>query len=214
MSRTPQLAEVIREAMNARLADVHTAIPAEVVSYDSTTQTVDVQPLVMRVLRDLDENTELPESLPQIPNVPVCFPRAGNNWITFPIAQGDTVLLVFCESAIGNWRARNAESDPGALIRHDLTDAIAIPGVYASARALTTSATACVFNADTELHLGQLNPPEFVALATKVLNELTAIRTAFNSHIHTSAAAGSPTTSPTIPMAAPGSVAASKVKAL
>jgi phage gp45-like len=62
------------------------------------------------------------------------------------------------------------------------------------------------------LHLGSQNPSDFVALASKVLTELNALVTWANTHVHTSAAPGSPTTAPTIPKSAPSSVASTVVK--
>lgn len=227
MSNTPSFAEVIREALDARIANVHTALPATVVSYDAAAQTVNVQPLVKRVVQDLDEDLELVESLPQIPSVPVAFPRSGDNWITFPVAQGDTGLLVFCERSIDTWRATNRESDPGSVRNHNLSDAVFLPGLSATASAVTTSSTATVVNVASELHLGGLSPAEFVALATKTDNRISAIEsnlnsliTAFNAHMHATAGTGvpsPPTAGVGIPATAltPGSsTAATKVKAV
>lgn len=226
MSRTPTFTEVIRAALDARAANVHTALPASVISYDSAAQTVNVQPLVKRVVQDFEEGLELVESLPQIPNVPVAFPRSGGDWITFPIAAGDTGLLVFCERSIDTWRATNRESDPGSVRMHNLSDAVFLPGLSATAAALTTSATATVINVASALHLGGLNPAEFVALATKVLNELQAfkadldaVKATFDAHVHIlTLTAGTGTAAPpAVPIATPhtpASVAATKVKAV
>jgi hypothetical protein len=64
--------------------------------------------------------------------------------------------------------------------------------------------------------LGDKNPAlgEFVALATKLATELAAIKTAFDAHTHTAPSGGGLTTTPTTPMPTPGSVAATKVKAI
>lgn len=223
MSITRSWAEVIRAAVDARVADIHTALPAQVVSYDASKQTVDVQPLLQRVYRD-DDGTEKSESFPQIPNVPVAFPRAGGYALTFPVAAGDTVLLVFAERALDQWRARDKEVDPGDLRMHDLSDAVAIPGVYASAKALTNAAQTdrAVFGKDGGLQVAvkaaliemgekDAGALDFVALAQKVLTELTNIVNAFNTHTHPHPYG--PTSAPTAPMSTPASVAASKVKA-
>lgn len=55
---------------------------------------------------------------------------------------------------------------------------------------------------------------QFVALAGDVLSELQAVKTAFDTHTHPFVATGaaSPTSAPTAPMPAPGSVASTKVK--
>lgn len=224
---TPTWAEVIREGFNARLAEVHTAMPAKVVAYDAAAQTVDVQPLVKRLVAN-EDGALVAESYPQIPAVPVVFPRAGDNWITFPIAADDVVLLVFCERPLDAWRAADAESDPGDTRMHALGDAVAIPGVYPTARPLTTSSTAMVLTAAGELHLGGLNPAEFVALATKSDNRMSALETkvndlitAFNAHMHATAGTGAPSPPTPVPGSIPAvaltpgtSVAATKAKAV
>lgn len=218
--RQPSLAAVIADALDARLGQVHTSRPGRVVSYDSAKQTIDVQPLVHEVFAD-DEGAEA-ERLPQLRNVPVAFPRAGDNWITFPLAAGDDVLLIFCERSIDAWRATDAEGDPGELRMHALSDAIALPGIAAAARALTTSATAMVINAADELHLGGLDPSEFVALATKTLDAINAVVTgvntlitAYNAHPHgTPMGPSGPPTVPASTLSNATDVAATKVKAV
>jgi phage gp45-like len=65
-----------------------------------------------------------------------------------------------------------------------------------------------------EVRLGSDAASDFVALASLVLDELNAVRAAFNTHIHTNVTAGSGTSGgPGMPMPEPGSVAAGKVKA-
>ncbi len=60
----------------------------------------------------------------------------------------------------------------------------------------------------TELDIGA-SPTSYIALATQTKAALDAIVSAFNSHVHTSAAAGSPTTTPMTPPAIPLSVTVS-----
>jgi phage gp45-like len=70
---------------------------------------------------------------------------------------------------------------------------------------------------DGSVYLGDKDATDFVALASKVMSELATIRTWANSHIHTSAAPGSPTSTTSVagtPLAAANSVAATKVKAV
>lgn len=223
------LADVLISAIRTSQAQVHTALPAKVIKYDAAKQVVDVQPAVKRPIVD-SEGNETVESLPQITNVPVAFPRAGDNWLTFPIAAGDFVLLVFAERSIDSWRVKGEESDPQHLRMHSLADAVAIPGVYPSDKKLTTSSSAVVLNAAQELHLGGVDPDQFVALAQSTKNEISALRdtvnnfiTTFNSHIHTTTATVGPSAvpgviappvSPASPPAPVGDIAATKVKAV
>lgn len=119
-----QFPDAINRAIDARLAGVHTALPGRIESYDYTTQKADVQPLIKKRYRDGTE-----QSLPVITDVPVVWPRAGGASLTFPIQQGDGVLLVFAERGLANWLSLGDEQPPPDFAKHQLTDAIAIPGL-------------------------------------------------------------------------------------
>lgn len=234
-SRTPTLAEVLRTAMRAELGDVHVALPGRVEKYYAAEQKADVKPLLMRGLVTGD-GEDVVEPLPVIPGVPVAFPRAGGFFVSFPVAAGDHVLLVFCERSIDRFAVGNgADTDPVDLRRHSLADAVAYPGFYPFSKSFAAHATDMVMGKDGsarihlkpsgEVHLGQENPAEFVALATKVLNELTTIKgeltartTIFGAHTHSGVTTGTGSSGgPSATYVAPtpaGSVAATKVKAL
>ncbi len=128
MSLEPTWQEIISEAIDSRLLELHTAIPGKVVSYDADTQTAEVTPVVQRAEpREDGGNTLTP--LPSIPNVPVQWPRGGGYALHFPLAADDHVLLVFSEAAIGHWRASGELAPPGDLRRHSLGYPVAIPGI-------------------------------------------------------------------------------------
>ncbi len=124
---TPTLAQVIRAAVQAHAADLRVAIPASVERVDLAKGLVDARPLVKDLVGDAGSLTPL--SMPVITNVPVVWPGAGGFRLTFPIATGDTVLLVFSDRSLDVWLAKGGEVDPGDPRRHALSDAIAIPGL-------------------------------------------------------------------------------------
>jgi hypothetical protein len=235
-SREPSLPSVIAGAVDARLLAVHTSMPARVESYDKDTQTVSVKPMLRGVVPT--DDGEIVESLPVIQNVPVMWPRAGRFFLSFPLAKGDTVLLHFCHSSIDEWRTRGAEVTPADLRKHSLSDAVAYAGLYPNDEALDEVSTEeIVLGEDGGLQLrvgasliklgasdGTL---DFVALAQKVATELQRIQT-YMTLIDTvlrgavlNVVNGSPDPLWTAlqaaitltPYPAPGSVAASKVKA-
>jgi hypothetical protein len=138
ISNTPTFAEVLRVAIDARLADVHTAIPARVETYDAAKQRVSVKPLIRRGYLDEDGQRAV-ESLPVINEVPIVFPGAGGFRVTFPVAPGDTVLLVFSEASIDRWLPRGGDVDPADDRRFSLNDAIAIPGLRSFAAPLASA---------------------------------------------------------------------------
>lgn len=202
----PTLAEIIRRGIEARLLDLHTALPGIVQSYDSTTNTVDVLPAVRRPIETKDAQITH-EDLPIIPGVPVAFPQSAAFTATWPLAKGDGVLIVFCEAAIGNWQLQGTAVDAGDLRRHDLSHAVAIPGISPNTTSLPTSATAAVLEVNspaTTVNVGA-GATEFVVLADKLV-------TAFNTHTHSGVTTGAGVTgTPAAPMVA-ATIAATKLK--
>jgi hypothetical protein len=123
---TPTLAEAIRTGIRASLVDLYTAMPGQVESYNATTNLANVQPVFKRKY----EKDEEVVNLPVINNVPVAFPRAGQAGITFPLKSGDNVLLVFSQRSLESWKTVGGLVEPNDPRTHDISDAIAIPGVY------------------------------------------------------------------------------------
>lgn len=111
--------------MDARLAGLFTCMPGVVQSYDSATQSVDVQPAVRSRYED-ETGATVVEPLPVIPLVPVVFPGGGGYRVTFPIQKGDTCLLVFANCSIDRWLRAGGVVDPQDDRRHTLNDAFAI----------------------------------------------------------------------------------------
>lgn len=181
---TPDLAEVIRRAVERGTARIHTSIPGRVLSYDAGSQTATVQPVIRSRFRDADGEilTYLP---PQIANVPVAFPSGGGCSITWPLNSGDPVLLVFAERSTDEWRSRKGnDHEPTDPRRFDLSDAIAIPGVRSPADPLpsdATHATDAVIRGS--LRLGSANASDFVALANEVRSALVALKNAIDTAV-------------------------------
>lgn len=127
-------------AIRSKTTDLHVAMPAKVTSYDASAQTVDVIPCLNRHLPD-GQGGFVSEALPKLADIPVCFPRGGGFFCSFPIAPGDYVLLVFAERNIAMWRSTGNQGDPGDVGTHTLDGAIAIPGVYPDANALSDASS-------------------------------------------------------------------------
>lgn len=180
---TPTLAEVIAGAVGARLAELNVAIPASVQSYDRATQKASVKPLIRSVLTDSD-GTRVAEGRPIINDVPVVFPGAGAYSITFPLAAGDTVLLVFSQASLDKWLSSGGEVDPLDPRRFALSDAIAIPGLRPfSAPVEGTDDTAMVIQSGGEIHAGGTQQ-----LALK--SDVDALRLVLNAHVHSGVTTG------------------------
>lgn len=139
MTITPTDAELIFEAIESALIDVHVALPAQVQSYDVVTQTVEVQLQVKRMLPKLDGQF-VTESLPVIQNVPVEFMRTKAFAITLPIQTGDYGFVVFSEMSIDQWRSKGIETSAGDIGRHTLTGGVFRPGLNPNADKLSDAA--------------------------------------------------------------------------
>lgn len=119
------LDDLISRYIDNSLIDTHTALPGVIDSFDPETQIAKVQPLIKRVLID-----NIEKDLPVLINVPVVFQRAGGFNITFPVQQGDECLILFSERAIDTWLQSGGIQKPLDRRKHDLTDAIALLGLY------------------------------------------------------------------------------------
>lgn len=135
MAETPTWAEVIRLAIDSRLSDVHVALPGRIESYDAATQTADIKPLIKRVIRRAN-GEPVEEELPVIPGTPVVFPGAGGFFLSFPVAVGDTGLVIFCERNLDRWRETGRDVNPGDQSCHPLSGATFHPGLRASSAKL------------------------------------------------------------------------------
>lgn len=115
----------LRLIFEALLGGVHTAFPARVESYDAATMRAEVQPCLMRKYYDSD-----PSNLPKITDVPIHFFSGGGFTITVPIAAGDYVLCICSERSLEQWLTKGGIVDPLDPRKFDLTDAVAIPGLF------------------------------------------------------------------------------------
>lgn len=143
------LGELLELAAASKMLDVHTSIPARVVNYDHTKQTVTLQILVNRMVPD-GNGGFVSEPFPQLLDVPVRFPRCRQFTITFPLVAGDCGRLVFSERSIAAWRTTGSQCDPGDLDMHGLDGATFDPGLDDDAHpAASHSATDMFVGSDT-----------------------------------------------------------------
>jgi hypothetical protein len=115
----------IGEIIESRLADLHTSMPGQIMSFDSATQTATIQPCLQRKYQGEDDAV----NLPSIEDVPVHFVGSGDYWITTPVEVDSFVWLVFSERAIDKWLDLGGVVDPAKSRKFDLSDCFAIAGV-------------------------------------------------------------------------------------
>lgn len=137
---TPEWAELLQVAVDNALLDAHTAMPGQIVSVyadaSSRGQLVDVRPCLRHALAtDADPDATAPfveEDLPILARIPVAYPQGAGFAITWPLAVGDFVLLVFAERSIRYWLAtaiktHRITSSCDDIDAHTLDGAIALP---------------------------------------------------------------------------------------
>ncbi len=124
MTSPNTLADAIRQSVLYQLNNVHTALPASIISYDYTVQKATVQPLLNKYWTDGTDTPYLP-----LENVPVIFPRAGGASLTFPVVEGDTCLLLFIERSMDRWLQQGGQVTTKDSRKFDLSDAVAIMGL-------------------------------------------------------------------------------------
>jgi len=195
----PALEHVINDAIAAAFGPKRTMIPARVVSYDSTKQTITAQ-IVVRSFY-LDEDNVMFSYLPKpIANIPVLFPAGDGFSITWPLAKDDAVTLVFADRSVDEWKhSGGADNTPQDMRRWNMSDAFALPGAQAPASPLPAGAVddaALVLRAPM-VKVGDSTATQFVALSPAVQSFIAAFITAtFNTHIHSDPLSG--TTGPPV----------------
>lgn len=122
--RSPDLVQIIKNAIQSELANLWTALPCEVVSYDSEAVTIEAQPLIKIPITLPTGEIETIE-LPMLLDVPVMFPCAGGFTITHPIKAGDECYVSFADRSIDVWWQSGGIQNPFDTRKHDLSDGFA-----------------------------------------------------------------------------------------
>lgn len=125
--RRTDLEEAMRAVIGGSLSEVWTAMPAIVQSFDSAKQTCVVQ-IAIKSLTLSKKGDRSWVALKPITDVPVIFPRCGNFVLTFPLVQGDEVLVVFSSRCKASWQQNGGVQTQYEFRMHDLSDGFAIPG--------------------------------------------------------------------------------------
>lgn len=128
------LMDIFRTQFKIDMADIHTAMPCKIVNVyqDNQSQKVDVIPSTNNLLKD---GTGEPGM--QILGIPVIFPGSQATLISFPINVGDTVLCVFAQRSMDNFKIGSGEPTTANDYRKfSDQDAVAIPGLFPFGKSL------------------------------------------------------------------------------
>ena len=128
-TENPSDAELITLGINSFAQRMFKAGAGTVRTFDPTTNTAMIQPAVKHAV-PTEDGDRVFEDLPELPNVPVVFPRAGGFVMRMPLSPGDSVLLVYLDQSHSEWRESGQTSEPEDARRHSIGHVVAIPGFF------------------------------------------------------------------------------------
>ena len=195
--RTPTLDQVITRAIKAWTGERAQVFVAQVTSYDRTTQRAEVQP-VNRAYYGDEETGEYRDWSGILFDVPVVMPSFGQWVITADLVAGDYVLCIVSTRSIDEWKVNGGtgiDAQDERLCMLD--DAVAIPGLWPNADALSSDVARAdelvlsrrdgstqlritdgeVIVTAASVKLGSPSASDFVALSSKVDTYITLLDT-------------------------------------
>jgi hypothetical protein len=116
---------LLKRLQKANANNIKVCMPAKIETYDHTLQ----QASIKIDMKELYENGKEID-YPVVSNVPVVFMASGGASITMPVLRGDTCLAVFFDRDMGSWLSGNSGNKPNSTRMHDLSDAVAIMGLF------------------------------------------------------------------------------------
>jgi hypothetical protein len=135
---TPDLRDFLLKRKDEIKSEINCVSIGTINSFDADTQTVDVTINYKRIIRGETPRTV---SYPILVNCPVIILNGGGAYLTFPIDTGDTCIVLFCDRDMDNWvEYGNTDSAPNTDRAHDLSDGIALVGVFSKKNNLETYA--------------------------------------------------------------------------
>lgn len=130
----------IRAALGGFQANLWTALPGIIHSFNAAALTVEAQPSIQAQQR-LPNGTWQTVNLPLCVDCPVIFPGGGGFYLTAPLASGDEGLIVFASRCIDAWWQQGGVQTQAELRMHDLSDGFFIPGAFSQPRVLPSVST-------------------------------------------------------------------------
>jgi len=132
--------EALNSAFDGRQAQINTAGPGIIQSFNADAITAVVQPAIKGNVRAPDGSV-IQVALPLLLDCPVVFPRGGGVSLTFPLAGDDECLVVFSQRCIDAWWSAGGIQAQAEFRMHDLSDGFAIPGPYSQPEKIANIST-------------------------------------------------------------------------
>lgn len=126
--RAGELLTGLMAAMDGERANIWTAMPGIVQSFDPVKRTVVVQPALRALVTDSDGSQSW-VTMPLLVDCPVVFPGGGGFVLTIPLQLGDEVLMVFANRCIDAWWQSGGVQNQAEIRMHSLSDGFCVPGI-------------------------------------------------------------------------------------
>ncbi len=150
-------------------------MPGRIETYDSAKCKASIQILIEDITTN-EIGERIAKPLPIITDVPVQTLGDGFGMrIELPLAKGDYVTVLFASRSVDRWLAHGGLVDPGDERDHDLSDAVAIPGLFDFAH--VKKPVAKIKFTSNQVQIGGTD-------ALALLSELNSLRSTFNTHVH------------------------------
>lgn len=122
------LSEYLKTEFEYSMAEMWFACPGIIssVSGDLSDMRVNVKPAINELYADGSTEEHL-----DILSVPLIMPGSGTTLVSFPVNAGDTVMLIFSQRSMDNFKIGNGQPTmPNDARKFQAEDAIAIPGLF------------------------------------------------------------------------------------
>lgn len=124
--------ELLETQATSTQMQIHTALPARVVSFNPSEQAVSIELMIEQINHNGEQL-----ALPPLVDVPVKMFAYGAFMITAEPQPGDEGLATFSERCIDGWWESSRKSVPMDIRFHDLSDAFFDGGYRSKPKALT-----------------------------------------------------------------------------
>lgn len=132
--------EFYRSMLDNFSSGLRVAMPGIITAFDPVEQTVTVQPALREKIISTDGSVKW-TALPLLLDVPVCIPRGGGFSVTIPVRPGDECLVIFNDMCIDAWFSSGGIQNQIEKRRHDLSDAVCIPGIWSQKNLISNYST-------------------------------------------------------------------------
>lgn len=132
--------ENLRAAIEQHMGRMWTSAMGRIVSYDADKQTASIQLTVKSFVKD-ENGKRKAVDIPILQDVPVQFPGSGGQTMTFPVAAGDEVMVIFLSRASDAQQQSGGDQNPTDASVNSLSHPRAMLGFKSDPRKLSNVST-------------------------------------------------------------------------